>query len=86
MVNAHKHAQLGMLKMGIALEIRNALIRDAGCVVQMDSVTNACLITLENQNVNGNNYSHHCSCHSLSLHSLCTLLSLQFSSSLQKVH
>lgn len=86
MDNAHKHAQLDMLKMGIVSEIKNALIRDADCVAQMDFVTNAFLITVENHNVNGNNYSHRCSCHSLSLHSLCTLLSLQFSSSLQKVH
>ena len=80
MVNALKLAQLDMQKMGTVLVMKNALIRVADCVAQMDSVTNAFLIIMENLNVNGNNYFHHCSCHSLLLHSQFMRLSPQFSS------
>ena len=73
MANAHKHAQMDMHKMDIALVIRNVLIMVVDCVVIMDSVTNVYPIIMDNHNVNGNNYYHHCSCHSL-LHHLLFML------------
>lgn len=79
MVNALKLAQLDMQKMGTVLVMKNALIRVADCVAQMDSVTNAFLILVENHNANGNSYSHHCLCHSLLLRSQFMPLSPQFS-------
>lgn len=80
MANARKHAQQDMPKMDSVLVTNNALIMDADCVVRMGSVISVFLIIVDNLNVNGNSYFHHCSCHSLPRRSLFMLLCRRYSS------
>lgn len=76
MGNVLKNVHQDMLKMDFVLVIRNAMIRVADYVVQMDSVINVSLIIMDNHHANGNNYFHHCLCHS-SLHLLLYMQSFQ---------